>query len=157
MAMEVILRDHVEHLGRRGDIVKVANGYARNFLLPRQLALIATDGALKQVERERAKFEAKEAAERAVLETEAARLAAVAITIARRVGDNDALFGSVTSQDIADALAAQGITIDRRKIQLADPIKKLGDADVAVKLSRDVSATLKVSVVAEGAAATPTA
>ncbi len=151
--MEVILRDHVENLGRRGEIVKVAAGYARNFLLPRKLALLATEGNKKQIERERAKFEAKEADERKVVEAIAARLSSVEVVIARRVGDTEALYGSVTSSDIADVLAAKGFEIDRRKLQLAEPIKKVGEVDVPVKLHRDVTATIKVKVVPEGAAA----
>ena len=155
--MEVILRDHVDNLGRRGEIVKVANGYARNFLLPRKLALLATEGNKKQVERERAKFDAKEADERKVVEAQAARLSNVEVVIARRVGDTDALYGSVTSSDIADALAAKGIEIDRRKLQLDEPIKRIGEVDVPLKLHRDVTATIKVKVVAEGAVAAPVA
>ena len=155
--MEVILRDHVDNLGRRGEIVKVADGYARNYLLPRKLALLATEGNKKQVERERAKFDAKEAEERKVVEAVAARLNNVEVVIARRVGETDALYGSVTSSDIAEVLAAKGFDIDRRKIQLADAIKKLGEQDVPVKLHRDVTTTIKVKVVAEGAQAAPAA
>lgn len=155
--MEVILRDHVDNLGRRGEIVKVADGYARNYLLPRKLALLATEGNKKQIERERAKFEAKEAEERKVIEAQAGRLANVEVVITRRVGDTEALYGSVTASDIAEALAAKGVDIDRRKLQLAEPIKKIGDVDVPVKLHRDVTATIKVRVVAEGAAAAPAA
>jgi large subunit ribosomal protein L9 len=155
--MEVILRDHVDNLGRRGEIVKVANGYARNYLLPRKLALLATEGNKKQVERERAKFETKEAEERKVVEAQAARLANVEVVIARRVGDTDALYGSVTSSDIAEALAAKGIEIDRRKLQLDEPIKRISEVDVPVKLHRDVTATIKVRVVKEGAAVAPAA
>lgn len=151
--MEVILRDHVDNLGRRGEIVKVADGYARNYLLPRKLALLATEGNKKQVERERAKFEAREAEERKVVDALAARLAAVEIVIARRVGETDALYGSVTTSDIAEALTAKGFDVDRRKIQLAEPIKKVGNVDVPVKLHRDVTATIKVQVVAENAPA----
>jgi large subunit ribosomal protein L9 len=151
--MEVILRDHVENLGRRGDVVKVANGYARNYLLPRKLALLATEGNKKQIERERAKFEAKEAEERKVVEAIAARLANVEIVIARRVGDTEALYGSVTTSDIAEQLVAKGFDIDRRKLQLAEAIKKVGEVDVPVKLHRDVTATVKVKVVPEGAPA----
>ncbi len=153
--MEIILRDHVDNLGRRGEIVKVANGYARNYLLPRKLALLATEGNKKVVERERAKFDAKEADERKVVEAQAERLANVEVVIVRRVGDTQALYGSVTTSDIADALAAKGFDIDRRKLQLADPIKKIGEVDVPIKLHRDVTATIKVKVVAEGAAAAP--
>jgi len=155
--MEVILRDHVDNLGRRGEVVKVADGYARNYLLPRKLALLATEGNKKQIERERAKFDAKEADERKVVEAQAARLANVEVVIARRVGDTEALYGSVTTSDIADALAAKGFDIDRRKLVLADPIKKIGETDVPVKLHRDVTATVKVKVVPEGAQAQPAA
>ena len=149
--MEVILREHVDNLGRRGEIVKVADGYARNYLLPRKLALLATEGNKKQIERERAKFDAKEAEERKVAEALAARLSALEIVIARRVGETEALYGSVTAADIAEAIAAKGFDVDRRSLQLAEPIKKIGDQDVPVKLSRDVTATVKVKVVAEGA------
>jgi large subunit ribosomal protein L9 len=155
--MEVILRDHVDNLGRRGEIVKVADGYARNYLLPRKLALLATEGNKKQIERERAKFEAKEADERKVVEALAERLSNVEIVIARRVGDTEALYGSVTTADIAEALTAKGFDIDRRKLQLADAIKKIGDVDVPVKLHRDVTTTIKVKVVAENEPQAPAA
>jgi large subunit ribosomal protein L9 len=148
--MEVILREHVEHLGDRGEIVKVADGYARNYLLPRKLALLVTDGNRKQIERERAKFDAKEAEEQKVAQAIADRMASVEIVIARRVGETDALYGSVTTSDIAEALAAKGFDIDRRKLQLPEPIKRLGAVDLPVKLHRDVTATVKVKVVAEG-------
>ncbi len=147
--MEVILREHVDNLGRRGEVVKVADGFARNYLLPRKLALVATDGNKKQIERERAKFEAKEAEERKVLDALAEKLNAVEITIARRVGDTEALYGSVTAADITDALKAKGFDVDRRKLQLAEPIKKVGETMVPVKLSRDIVAKVKVSVVPE--------
>src|SRR6202163_3833569 len=101
--MEVILREHVDHLGNRGEIVKVANGYARNYLLPRKLALVVTDGNRNQIERERAKFDATETEERKAAEAEGARMANVEIAIARKVGETEALYGSVTASDIADA------------------------------------------------------
>ena len=148
--MEVILREHVEHLGRRGEIVKVADGYARNFLLPRKLALPATDGNKKQVERERAKFEAKEAEDRDAAQRVADRIAGLELVISRRVGETEALYGSVTSGDIAEALAAKGFEIDRRKLLLDDAIKRIGDFDVPVKLHRGVTTTVKVRVVPEG-------
>lgn len=148
--MEVILREHVEHLGRRGEIVKVADGYARNYLLPRKLALLATEGNKRHVERERARFDAKEAEDRGAAQRVADRLAGLEIVIARRVGETEALYGSVTSTDIADALAAKGFEIDRRKLQLDEAIKRIGEFDVPVKLFRDVTATLKVKVVPEG-------
>jgi large subunit ribosomal protein L9 len=147
--MEVILKEHVEHLGRRGEVVKVADGYARNYLLPRKLALLATEGNKKQIERERVKFDAKEAEEKQVAEAMAQRMANVEIVIARKVGETEALYGSVTSADVADALAQKGFEIDRRKLQLADPIKRIGQFDVPVKLHRDVTAQIKVNVVAE--------
>jgi len=147
--MEVILREHVENLGRRGEIVKVAAGYARNYLLPRKLALPATEGNRKQVERERAKFDAKEAHERSGAEAIAARLTGVEIVIPRKVGETEALYGSVTTADIAEGLAAKGFEIERRKLQLAEPIKQVGEFDVPVKLHRDVTAHVKVKVVAE--------
>jgi large subunit ribosomal protein L9 len=148
--MEVILREHVDHLGRRGEIVKVADGYARNYLLPRKLALLVTDGNKKQIERERAKFDAKEAEEQKVAQAMADRLASAEIVIARKVGETDALYGSVTAADITEALAAKGFDVDRRKIQLGEPLKKIGEVSLPIKLHRDVTATVKVNVVAEG-------
>jgi large subunit ribosomal protein L9 len=149
--MEVILREHVDNLGKRGEVVKVADGYARNYLLPRKLALLATEGNKKQIERERDKFEAKEMEEKNVAEALSARMGGVEIEIARRVGENDVLFGSVTAADVASSLGAKGFEVDRRKLQLPEPIKKLGEFDVPLKLHRDVVATVKVKVVAEGA------
>ena len=149
--MEVILREHVDSLGRRGEVVKVADGYARNYLLPRKLALLATEGNKKQVERERGKFEVKEAEERKVAEAMAERVGALEIAIARKVGETEALYGSVTTADIAQALKTQGLEIDRRKLQLAEPIKKLGDFEVPIRLHPDVTARVKVKVVAERA------
>jgi large subunit ribosomal protein L9 len=148
--MEVILREHVEHLGRRGEVVKVAAGYARNYLLPRKLALLATDGNKKQIERERGKFELKENEEKSAAEALAARLSGVEVSIARKVGETQALYGSVTSSDIGEALAAQGFELDRRKLQLPEPIKHVGEFDVPIKLRHDVTVTIKVKVVAAG-------
>jgi len=146
---EVILREHVENVGKRGEIVKVADGYARNYLLPRKLALLATDGNRVHVERERARLEAAEADERKVAEVLAARISSVEVVIARKVGETEALYGSVTTADIAEALEVKGFSIDRRKLQLADPIKQVSEVDVPVKLHRDVTATVKVKVVPE--------
>ena len=148
MAIEVILKEHVEHLGRRGEIVKVADGYARNFLFPRKLALAVTTENKRQIERERVKADVKEAEEVQVAQALASRLEAVELAIARRVGENDTLYGSVTASDIAEALAARELTVDRRKIQLVDPLKTLGEHVVPVKLHRDVTADVKVKVVA---------
>jgi large subunit ribosomal protein L9 len=150
--MEVILREHVDNLGRRGEIVKVADGYARNYLLPRKLALLATDGNKKQIEREKVKYEAKELEEQKVAQAVSERLATVEVEIARKVGETEALYGSVTTGDIAQALAAKGFDLDKRKLVLQEPIKKLGEFTVPVKLHRDVTTHLKVRVVAEGAA-----
>src|ERR1700681_2305806 len=151
--MEVILREHVDNLGRRGEIVKVADGYARNYLLPRKLALLPTEGNKKQIERERAKFDAKESDEQHAAEAIAERMTNVEVVIARKVGETTALYGSVTTGDIAEALAAKGFELDRRKLQLAEPLKKLGEFDIPVKLHREVTATIKVKVVAEGSGA----
>jgi large subunit ribosomal protein L9 len=148
MSIEVILKEHVEHLGRRGEVVKVANGYARNFLFPRKLALAVTAENKRQIERERSVAEAREAEELKAAQAVAASLERVELSIGRRVGEHDTLYGSVTTADIAEALAAQDIIIDRRKIQLADPLKSLGDHTVPVKLYRDVTAQLKVKIVA---------
>jgi large subunit ribosomal protein L9 len=150
--MEVILREHVDNLGKRGEIVKVADGYARNYLLPRKLALPATDGNRRHVERERKIVEAREAQEKSQAEAMAARLATVDITIARRVGETDQLYGSVTSADIVDFLKEKGFEVDRRKLILPEPIKAIGDHDVPLKLHREVTVPLKVHVVKEGAA-----
>jgi large subunit ribosomal protein L9 len=149
--MQVILREHVDNLGRRGEIVKVADGYARNYLLPRKLALLATDGNKKQIERERGKFVVKEAEEQKVAEAMAERLGALEISIAKKVGETEALYGSVTTADIAEALKAKGFELDRRKLHLAEPIKRLGDFDVSIKLHPDVTAHVKVHVVAQSA------
>jgi large subunit ribosomal protein L9 len=147
--MEVILREHIDSLGRRGEVVKVADGYARNYLLPRKLALLVTEGNKRQIERERAKFEAKEADEQRLAEALAERMASVEIQIARKVGETEALYGSVTSGDIAQALASKGFDLDRRKLALQEPIKKLGEFDVPIRLHREVTAHIKVKVVAE--------
>jgi large subunit ribosomal protein L9 len=151
--MEVILREHVDNLGKRGEIVKVADGYARNYLLPRKLALLATAGNKKQVERERVKFDVKEADEQNAAQAIADRMANVEVVVARKVGETEALYGSVTTSDITEALAAKGFEIDRRKLQLVEPIKRLGEYDVVLKLHRDVTAHVKVKVVAEGSQA----
>jgi large subunit ribosomal protein L9 len=144
--MEVILRDHVENLGRRGDVVKVADGYARNFLLPRKLALPATPGNMKVVERQRKIADAEDAAERSGADALAARLAQAECVLARRVGENQTLYGSVTAADIAESLENQGFEIDKRKIQLAEPLKQIGEFTVPVRLHRDVVAQVRVRV-----------
>jgi large subunit ribosomal protein L9 len=147
--MEVILREHVDNLGRRGDVVKVAAGYARNYLLPRKLALPVTDANKKQIERERKNAEVRELEEKTQAEAFAKRLTETDISIGRRVGENDTLYGSVTSADIAHALTAKGFEIDKRKITLPEPLKALGEFTVPVKIHREVTAQVKVNVVKE--------
>jgi large subunit ribosomal protein L9 len=147
--MEVILRQDVSKVGHRGDLVKVADGFARNFLLPRKLAVAATDGNRKVVEQEKGAAVRREATERGDAEKLAAMLTGVTVSVARKAGEGDQLFGSVTGMDVADALAAKGYQIDRRKIQLDEPLKHLGEFDVPVKLHKDVTAQVKVQVVKE--------
>jgi large subunit ribosomal protein L9 len=147
--MEVILREHVDNLGKRGEVVKVANGYARNFLLPRKLALAVTEANKRQIEREREAAEARELEEKSQAEAFSQRLSQTEIEIARRVGENNTLYGSVTSSDIANALAAKGFEIDKRKIQLAEPLKALGEKIVPIKVHREVTSQVKVTIVAE--------
>jgi len=147
--MEVILREDIVNLGSRGSVVKVTPGYARNFLLPKKMAVAATESNKKIVEQERQshlKREAKESAEATDL---AKLMAAVEVTIAHKAGENDQLFGSVTAADIATALEKLGYTIDRRKVHLDEPIKKLGDYKASVRLHRDVSVEIPVHVVKE--------
>jgi large subunit ribosomal protein L9 len=148
--MEVILRQHVDKLGNRGEIVKVADGYARNYLLPRNLALPVTEGNKRHVERERKLMDQRESEERAQAEAMAARLVEVEIAIARRVGDTAQLYGSVTAADIAEFINSKGFDIDRRKLILPEAIKALGEFDVPLKLHREVTVPLKVKVVREG-------
>jgi large subunit ribosomal protein L9 len=150
--MEVILREHVENLGRRGDVVKVAAGYARNYLLPRKLALLVNDQSRRQIERERTVADARELQERQDAEAVAIKLAAAEVVMARRVGEHDALYGSVTSADIAEALTSQGFHVEKRKIVLAEPIKQVGEFEVTVKIHHDVQGHVKVKVVPLGTA-----
>jgi len=147
--MEVILRDDIEKLGSRGQVVKVAAGYARNFLLPKKLAVAATESNKKIVEQERNAHVRKEAKQKDEAADLSKLLTGVTVTIAQKAGENDQLFGSVTSKDVADALAAQNFNIDRRKIQLDDPIKTLGEFKVLVRLHKDVSAEVTVVVAKE--------
>lgn len=148
--MEVILREDVEKLGNRGEVVKVAAGYARNFLLPRRLAVAATDANRKIVEQERQAHLRKEAKLKSEAVDLGQLLGGVSVTIAQKAGENDQLFGSVTAKDVADALAAKNFTIDRRKVQLDEPIKQLGEYKVPLRLHRDVVIEVTVTVVREG-------
>lgn len=147
--MEVILREDVEKLGSRGQLVKVAPGYARNFLLPKRLAVAATDANKKIVEQERQAALRREAKEAGEAQELAKLLAPVVVTIAQKAGENDQLFGSVTSADIAAKLEEQKFHIERKKIVLHDPIKQLGEYTVTLKLHREVSVDIKVNVVKE--------
>ena len=147
--MEVILREDVEKLGSRGQVVKVAPGYARNFLLPKRLAVEANESNKKIVEQERQAYLRKEAKLKGEMEDLAKMLNGVSISIAQKAGENDQLFGSVTSKDVADALAAKGYTVDRRKIQLDEPIKQLGEFKVPVRLHKEVTAEVTVNVTKE--------
>jgi large subunit ribosomal protein L9 len=144
--MQIILQEDVEKLGVRGEVVTVAEGYARNFLLPKNLALPASAGNLKRLEKIRATLAKKTASERDIAQKEADTLTGVTITLVRKAGENDQLFGSVTSADIAEAFVAQGHQVDKRSIQLAEPIKIVGEYQVPVKLHREVSAQVKVIV-----------
>ncbi len=148
--MQVILRNHVEHLGRRGDVVTVASGYARNYLLPQKLALRVTEASKRQVERERALSEAREAEERVAAEAVAERMSGLECTIVRRVGQTGTLYGSVTAVDIAEAFEGAEVEITKKQIRLREPIKQLGAFPVPVKLHHDVTAEVVVNVVAEG-------
>lgn len=144
--MEVILREDVEKVGSRGAVVKVADGYARNFLLPKRLAVPATDANKKIVEQEREAHLRREAKAKSEAEGLSQLISNVSVTFHQRVGENGQLFGSVTAKDIADALEAQKFHIERRKIQLEEPIRTLGEHQVLLRLHRDVSIPIKVVV-----------
>jgi large subunit ribosomal protein L9 len=148
--MEVILREDVGTLGRRGDVVKVAQGYGRNYLLPRGLAMAVTEANKAMIARERRAHDARLSKEKVECESLAARIGGLRFVAPRKVGENDALYGSVTSGDIAEFLKAKGIEIDKRKVLLDEPIKQLGDHEVKIKLHPEVTATVKVLVSKEG-------
>jgi large subunit ribosomal protein L9 len=147
--MEVILREDIEKLGSRGEVVKIASGYARNFLLPKRLAVLATESNKKIVEQERHAHVRREAKLVDEAQDLSKLLTGVSVTISQKAGEADQLFGSVTSKDIVEALAAKNFTIDRRKIHLEEPIKQLGEFKVPVKLHKDVTAEITVVVVKE--------
>lgn len=146
----VLLREDIDNLGGRGEVVKVRAGYARNYLLPRGLALLATKGNIKQVEAVKTAILKKVATERATAQLQADQMKSISLEFVRKAGEEGTLFGSVTSMDIADALKAQGYEIDRKKITLKDAIKITGEYTVPVKLHREVIVDIPVSVVAEG-------
>ena len=147
--IEIILRETIDNLGRAGQVVKVANGYARNYLLPRKLAYPATPGNLKVIESERQSLLRKESKQKEDAERQMQMLEKVEITIRRKVGEQDALYGSVTNSDIADELAKKGFEVEKRKIHMDDHIKTLGEFSVPVRLFKDVTAHVKVKVEAE--------
>ena len=144
--MQIILQEDIDKLGRRGDVVTVKPGYARNFLLPRKLAVEATSGNMKALERIRTSLAKKTATELEAAQKQAAVLNGASLKFTRKTGENDQMFGSVTSADIADGLAAQGFKIDKRQVQLGEPIKIIGDSAVTIKVFRDVTAQINVSV-----------
>jgi large subunit ribosomal protein L9 len=148
--VRVVLRDDVENVGRKGDLIEVADGFARNYLVPRGLAMKATKGVVQQAEAMRRNREAREARDREAAEAIAAQLAGRRIEVRARAGEGGRLFGSVTASDIVAAVHAQtGVELDRRDMQLAEPLKELGAAEVRVKLHTDVEVSLAVDVVAE--------
>jgi large subunit ribosomal protein L9 len=149
--MEVILKEDVNKLGHRGDVVKVAEGYGRNYLLPRKLAIQASEGNKKVVEQMKASAVRRSAKEKAGAEELAKQFDGVSIVFQRRSSENDQLFGSVTSGDIADALAKKGFDVDRRKIQLHEPLKSLGEFTIPIKLHKEVTAHFKVTIEKEAA------
>lgn len=151
--MKVILIDEIRGLGSRGDVVQVKDGYARNFLLPKNLAREATPGNLKAIEQERKKWDALGLQEKEKAQKAAEQIEGLKVVVQKRVGDSGTLYGSVTANEIADQLLAKGIEIDKRRIELSHPIKSLGVHAVDVKLHRDVAAHIEVEVVAQGAEA----
>ncbi len=155
--MEVILKEDVANLGNRGDVVKVAEGYGRNFLLPRKLALQATLANKAVIEQMKNASARRSATEKAQAEALVAKLEPLVLSFTRKSGENGQLFGSVTSVDIAGDLEAKGFEVDRRKIQLAEPLKSLGEFSVAIKLHREVTAHVKVKVIADATAEVPAA
>ena len=146
----ILLREDIDHVGGRGEIVKVKAGYARNFLLPQGLATLATKGNVKQIEQERAALLKKAAIEKATAEAQLEQMSSISLSFERKAGDHGTLFGSVTSMDIAEALKAKGYEIDRRRISLKDAIKETGDYTVNVQLHREVTLSVPVTVSAEG-------
>ncbi len=147
--MELLLKEDVENLGARGELVKVRAGYGRNYLLPRGLAIQATPSNLKQIEMQRKALLKREAVERETAQQQSDLIKDVTLEFARKVGEHGVLYGSVTSMDVAEALAAKGFEIDRRRIQLKDPIKETGEYEVPVKLHREVTTNIKVVVKSE--------
>ncbi|MFA6147342.1 MAG: 50S ribosomal protein L9 [bacterium] len=147
--MKIILRENVEKLGKAGEIVKVKDGYGRNFLIPRQLAVLANVRNIKALDHDRRTIETRSKKTQKAAEATAATLASVSLTIPAKAGEEGKLFGAITSRDIAEALAKAGMTVDRKAIQLADPIKQVGDYKVKIRVAADVLPEISVSVVPE--------
>ena len=148
----VLLREDVDHLGARGEIVKVKAGFARNYLLPRRLAVEATPGNVRQIEAERAALLKREARERATAEAQSAQMKDLRLSFERKVGEHGLLYGTVTARHIADALKEKGYEVDRRRVHLSEPIKETGEYTVSVRLHRDVTVEIPVTVTGEGGA-----
>ncbi|MGO8971796.1 MAG: 50S ribosomal protein L9 [Myxococcaceae bacterium] len=148
--MKLILREDVPNLGKSGDLVSVKPGFGRNYLLPRKLAVLANESNVKQLQHDREVISAQQAKQRGAAQSQAQKLEAVVVRIRRKVGEQDKLFGSVTSLDIAEALATQGLKVDRRAIHLAEPIKTTGKHAVEIRLHREVTSTIHVEVSPEG-------
>ena len=148
--MQIILQEDIGKLGHRGDVVTVTPGYARNFLLPQKLAIEATSGNMKALERMRTSMAKKTATELEAAQKQAALLNGISLKYTRKTGENDQMFGSVTAGDIVDGLTAQGFKIDKRQVQIAEPIKTLGEFPVTIKVFRDVTAQIQVLVEKDG-------
>jgi large subunit ribosomal protein L9 len=144
--MKIILTDEVRGLGRRGDVVEVKNGYARNYLLPQRLAYLATPANTRRLDEEKKSYDDKMLREKSVAEEVSTKIEGTRIVLHKKAGEGDVLYGSVTSAEIADLLSQKGVTVDRRKIELEEPIKRLGEHQVHVKLHRDVSVIITVEV-----------
>ncbi|HKB06818.1 MAG TPA: 50S ribosomal protein L9 [Candidatus Polarisedimenticolia bacterium] len=147
--MQIVLKEDIDKLGRRGEVVKVADGYARNYLLPLGKALPATAGNLKVIEREKRRYLVRLSKEKEENEAVSRKIQALSLTLVRKVGENDVLYGSVTSGDIAEALSREGVGVDKRRIQLPEPIKSLGIYNVPIRLHPEVTTEVKVWVVKE--------
>ena len=147
--MKIILKETVENLGERGSVVSVKDGYARNYLLPKGLAMRFTPGAQKVLEQERRMYDLRQLKAKEEAQAFAEKITAVELTVAKRAGDQEVLYGSVTPTDIAEMLAAKGIAVEKRKIVLREPIKKLGDYEIQIRLHHEVSPSVRLHVIKE--------
>ena len=155
--MKIILTDEVRGLGHRGDVVEVRDGYGRNFLLPQGLAFLANAANMRRLEEEKSRYDERVMREKTVAEKAAERMNGLRLTLVKKAGDGDVLYGSVTSSEIADLLSQKGIEVDRRRIELEEPIKRVGEHQVHVKLHRDVTVPITIEVLAVQVAAAPAA